>query len=72
MNEMANIAECVGADIEQVRRVSVPIHASATRLFIRAAATAVLFPKDVRAVDQTARAHGYEPRILPPLMRSTG
>ena len=23
------------------------------------------FPKDVRAVAQTARAHGYEPRILP-------
>ena len=23
------------------------------------------FPKDIRAINQTARAHGYEPQILP-------
>src|SRR5450759_3412760 len=41
MNELANLAERLGADIEQVRRASAPIRASATISCIRGQATAV-------------------------------
>ena len=65
MNEMANIAERVGADIEQVRRGS----GSDPRIgyhFIYAGAGygGSCFPKDVNALDRTAREHDYRPRLL--------
>jgi UDPglucose 6-dehydrogenase len=65
MNEMASIAERVGADIEMVR-VGI---GSDTRIgfsFIYAGAGygGSCFPKDVRALGHTAREHDYVPRIL--------
>ena len=65
MNEMANIAENVGADIEQVR-LGIGSDSRIGFSYIHAGCGygGSCFPKDVRAVAQTAHAHGYEPRIL--------
>ncbi|WFC69587.1 UDP-glucose/GDP-mannose dehydrogenase family protein [Achromobacter denitrificans] len=65
MNEMSNIAERVGADIEMVRHGI----GSDTRIgyrFIYAGAGygGSCFPKDVRALEHVAVDHGYQPRIL--------
>jgi len=66
MNEMANIAECVGADIEKVRLgIGSDSRIGYSFIYPGCGYGGSCFPKDVRAVDQTARAHGYEPRILP-------
>ena len=63
---MANIAECVGADIEQVRLgIGSDSRIGYSFIYPGCGYGGSCFPKDVRAVDQTARAHGYEPRILP-------
>lgn len=66
MNEMANIAEHVGADIEQVRLgIGSDSRIGYSFIYPGCGYGGSCFPKDVRAVAQTARAHGYEPRILP-------
>jgi len=66
MNEMANIAECVGADIEQVRLgIGSDSRIGYSFIYPGCGYGGSCFPKDVRAVEQTARANGYEPRILP-------
>lgn len=66
MNEMANIAERVGADIEQVRLgIGSDSRIGYSFIYPGCGYGGSCFPKDVRALDQTARAHGYEPRILP-------
>ena len=66
MNEMANIAEHVQADIEQVR-LGIGSDSRIGFSFINPGCGygGSCFPKDVRAVAQTAQAHGYAPRILP-------
>ena len=65
MNEMANIAERVGADIEQVR-IGIGSDPRIGYHFIYPGAGygGSCFPKDVRALAHTARNHAYEPRIL--------
>ena len=66
MNEMANIAERVGADIEQVRLgIGSDSRIGYSFIYPGCGYGGSCFPKDVRALAQTARAHGYEPRILP-------
>ena len=66
MNEMANIAECVGADIEHVRLgIGSDSRIGYSFIYPGCGYGGSCFPKDVRAVEQTARAHGYTPRILP-------
>ena len=66
MNEMANIAERVGADIEQVRLgIGSDSRIGYSFIYPGCGYGGSCFPKDVRAVEQTARNHGYEPRILP-------
>jgi UDPglucose 6-dehydrogenase len=66
MNEMANIAECVGADIEQVRLgIGSDSRIGYSFIYPGCGYGGSCFPKDVRAVEQTARANGYKPRILP-------
>ena len=66
MNEMANIAERVGADIEQIRLgIGSDSRIGYSFIYPGCGYGGSCFPKDVRAVAQTARAHGYEPRILP-------
>jgi len=65
MNEMANLAERFGADIEKVR-VGIGSDPRIGYGFIYPGAGygGSCFPKDVRALEQSGRAVGYEPRIL--------
>ncbi len=65
MNEMSNIAERVGADIEAVR-LGIGSDARIGFSFIYAGAGygGSCFPKDVQALERTSRALGYVPRIL--------
>ena len=66
MNEMSNIAEHVGADIEQVRLgIGSDSRIGYSFIYPGCGYGGSCFPKDVRAIDQTARANGYQPRILP-------
>ena len=66
MNEMANIAERVGADIEQVRRgIGSDSRIGYSFIYPGCGYGGSCFPKDVRAIEQTARAFDYQPRILP-------
>jgi UDPglucose 6-dehydrogenase len=65
MNEMANIAERVGADIEHVRHgIGSDPRIGYHFIYPGAGYGGSCFPKDVRALEHTARAHGYEPRLL--------
>jgi len=65
MNELSNIAEAVGADIEKVR-VGIGSDPRIGYRFIYPGCGygGSCFPKDVRALEQTARAIGYEARLL--------
>ncbi len=65
MNEIANIAERVGADIEQVRN-GIGSDPRIGRHFIYPGAGygGSCFPKDVQALARTARHYGYEARLL--------
>ena len=65
MNEMANIAERVGADIEQVR-IGIGSDPRIGYHFIYPGAGygGSCFPKDVKALEHTARSHGYDARVL--------
>ena len=64
MNEVANIAERIGADIELVRQGSAPIRASVTVHLRGDGIRRVLFFQ-MEALARTARQTGYEPQILP-------
>jgi UDPglucose 6-dehydrogenase len=65
INEMANIAERVGADIEQVRRgIGSDPRIGYHFIYAGAGYGGSCFPKDVNALDRTAREHGYHPRLL--------
>jgi len=65
MNELANIAEAVGADIEKVR-VGIGSDPRIGYQFIYPGCGygGSCFPKDVRALEQTARGIGYVPQLL--------
>ncbi len=65
MNELSNIAEAVGADIEKVR-VGIGSDPRIGYQFIYPGCGygGSCFPKDVRALEQTARAVGYQPQLL--------
>lgn len=65
MNEIANIAERVGADVEQVRRgIGSDPRIGYHFIYPGAGYGGSCFPKDVNALDRAARAHGYTPRLL--------
>jgi len=65
MNEMANIAERVGADIEMVRHgIGSDPRIGYHFIYPGAGYGGSCFPKDVQALERTARQHGYEARIL--------
>ncbi|PRH82113.1 UDP-glucose dehydrogenase family protein [Arenimonas caeni] len=65
MNEMANIAERVGADIEMVRHgIGSDPRIGYQFIYPGAGYGGSCFPKDVQALGRTARLHGYEARIL--------
>ena len=65
MNELANIAERVGADIEQVR-IGIGSDPRIGYHFIYPGAGfgGSCFPKDVRALERSARDQGYDAELL--------
>ncbi|WP_455234411.1 UDP-glucose dehydrogenase family protein [Thiogranum longum] len=65
MNELSNIAEKLGANIEQVR-VGIGSDPRIGYQFIYPGAGygGSCFPKDVRALERTALEHGYSPELL--------
>ncbi len=65
MNEIANIAERVGADVELVRQgIGSDPRIGYAFIYPGAGYGGSCFPKDVQALDRTARQHGYTPQIL--------
>jgi UDPglucose 6-dehydrogenase len=65
MNEIANIAEQVGADVELVRRgIGSDPRIGYHFIYPGAGYGGSCFPKDVKALEHTARQHGHEPRLL--------
>lgn len=66
MNEIANIAEAVGADVELVRHgIGSDPRIGYSFIYPGVGYGGSCFPKDVRALERTARQHGYEARLLP-------
>jgi UDPglucose 6-dehydrogenase len=65
MNEIANIAERVGADIECVRLgIGSDPRIGYHFIYPGAGYGGSCFPKDVKALEHIARSHDYEPRVL--------
>ncbi len=65
MNEIANIAERVGADIEAVRKgIGSDSRIGFSFIYPGVGYGGSCFPKDVRALERTAHQHGYHSRIL--------
>jgi len=65
MNEIANIAERVGADVELVRHgIGSDPRIGYSFIYPGMGYGGSCFPKDVQALDRTARQFGYVPRIL--------
>jgi len=65
MNDMANLCERVGADINMVRKgISSDARIGGKFLYAGAGYGGSCFPKDVRALVRTAKEHGYELRVL--------
>ncbi|MGN6121138.1 MAG: UDP-glucose dehydrogenase family protein [Rhodanobacter sp.] len=65
MNEIANIAERVGADVELVRQgIGSDPRIGYSFIYPGAGYGGSCFPKDVQALERTAHAHGYEARLL--------
>ena len=65
MNELSNIAERVGADIEQVRHgIGSDRRIGYHFIYPGCGYGGSCFPKDVTALHRTARKEGYEARIL--------
>jgi UDPglucose 6-dehydrogenase len=65
MNELANIAERVGADIEMVRHgIGSDPRIGYSFIYPGAGYGGSCFPKDVKALAHTAREHAFEPHLL--------
>ena len=65
MNEIANIAERVGADVENVRLgIGSDPRIGYHFIYPGAGYGGSCFPKDVKALEHIARSHAYEPRVL--------
>jgi UDPglucose 6-dehydrogenase len=65
MNEMANLAEAIGADIEEVRRgIGADPRIGYQFLYPGAGFGGSCFPKDLRALRRSAAEAGYRLRVL--------
>ncbi|MCG6862704.1 MAG: UDP-glucose/GDP-mannose dehydrogenase family protein [Chromatiaceae bacterium] len=65
MNELSNIAEAVGADIEKIRLgIGSDPRIGYQFIYPGCGYGGSCFPKDVRALEQTSRAIGYDPQLL--------
>ena len=65
MNEVANLCERVGADVEAVRQgIGSDPRIGFSFIYPGAGFGGSCFPKDVAALERTARDHGYTARIL--------
>jgi len=65
MNELANLAERLGADIEQVRKgIGSDPRIGYQFIYPGCGYGGSCFPKDVRALAQSARQVGYEARLI--------
>jgi UDPglucose 6-dehydrogenase len=65
MNELSNVAERVGADIEHVRNgIGSDPRIGYSFIYPGVGYGGSCFPKDVRALEYTASSHGYEARLL--------
>ncbi len=65
MNEIANIAERVGADVEMVRQgIGSDPRIGWHFIYPGAGYGGSCFPKDVQALARTAQQHGMDPRLL--------
>ena len=65
MNEIANIAEQVGADVENVRKgIGSDPRIGWHFIYPGAGYGGSCFPKDVQALANSSRAHGHEPKLL--------
>ncbi len=65
MNELANLAELVGADIEHVRiGIGSDPRIGYSFIYPGSGYGGSCFPKDVKALVASARAHGYSPELL--------
>jgi UDPglucose 6-dehydrogenase len=65
MNEIANIAERVGADVELVRQgIGSDPRIGYHFIYAGAGYGGSCFPKDVQALERTARGVGYDARLL--------
>jgi UDPglucose 6-dehydrogenase len=65
MNEIANIAERVGADVELVRQgIGSDPRIGYHFIYPGAGYGGSCFPKDVQALERTARSYGYDAQLL--------
>ncbi|MGH8191272.1 MAG: UDP-glucose dehydrogenase family protein [Rhodanobacteraceae bacterium] len=65
MNEIANIAERVGADVEMVRHgIGADPRIGYHFIYPGSGYGGSCFPKDVQALEHTAITHGYDARLL--------
>lgn len=65
MNELSNIAELTGADIEQVRLgIGSDPRIGYHFIYPGAGYGGSCFPKDVRALERTAKSFGYDAKLL--------
>ena len=65
MNEMSNICECVGADINKVRNgIGSDSRIGYSFIYPGCGYGGSCFPKDVQALAKTAKDFGYTPQIL--------
>jgi UDPglucose 6-dehydrogenase len=65
MNEIANICEQVGADVNQVRHgIGSDKRIGYSFIYPGCGYGGSCFPKDVQALVNTAKSHGYNPRVL--------
>ncbi len=65
MNEVANIAERVGADVELVRQgIGSDPRIGYHFIYPGAGYGGSCFPKDVQALERTAHSHGYQAQLL--------